>query len=92
MGGEEQNVKIMKINISEFEIPKSMFPIYTAVIGEVIMRGSIALTKVNDLEFEGYIETPMYGRGKYLIGRKLLKKINIVLLGREKKLCYLENV
>ena len=78
--------------LSELELPKELFPVYSTLIGKVIMRRSIALIKVYGLEFEGYIETPMYGGGKFLAGRKLLRKLDIALLGRKLKTCYLEEV
>ena len=73
--------------IHEIELPKSEFPIYETIIGEVIMRRSFALIKIFDMEFEGFIETPLYGGGKYLAGRKLLSRIRIAMLGPENKLC-----
>jgi len=78
--------------LAELELPRELFPVYTTLIGEVPMRRSIALIKVYGLEFEGYIETPIYGGGKYLIGRRLLRKINIALLGRKLKTCNLKEI
>lgn len=76
--------------IIEFEYPRSLFPIYNTLIGEVIMRRGIAIVKIFDIEFESIIETPLYGGGRYLAGRSLIKKLDIALLGRDQKLCNLQ--
>jgi len=75
--------------IHEIELPKSEFPIYKTIIGEISMRRSFILIKIFNLEFEGFIETPLYGGGKYLAGRKLLNMIRLAFLGPENKLCNL---
>ncbi len=80
----------MYFDIVEFEYPVNMFPIYRTLRGDIVMRRGVALIKIFDKEFEAYIETPLYGEGKLLIGRKLLKKLDIGLIGSKEEICLLE--
>ncbi len=80
----------MYFDIIEFEYPVNTFPVYRTLRGDIIMRRGIALIKVFDREFEAYIETPMYGEGKLLVGRKLLNKLDIGLLGSKREICLLK--
>ncbi|HIQ13747.1 MAG TPA: hypothetical protein EYH44_05150 [Thermoprotei archaeon] len=54
------------------------------------MRRGIAIVRIFGNEFEFFIETPLYGGGRYLAGRDLIKKLDIALLGRDQRLCNLE--
>lgn len=45
---------------------------------------------VRGVEMESFIETPLYGLGKLLLGRRVLSKLDVALLGKKAIACYLQ--
>jgi len=41
-------------------------------------------------EIEAYVETPMYGEGELLVGRRLMNKLDLGLLGSKSRICLLK--
>lgn len=73
------------------ELPAEFFTQYSTMAGPVILRKARATVEIGKLTLQAYIETPQHGPGRDLIGRRLLKSINIALLGKTEKCCLLQN-
>lgn len=70
------------------ELPRMLWRNYRTLTGTITMRIARAVIKFSDgKEFEAFVETPLYGRGKLLIGREILNKLTIVLDGGKKDTC-----
>ena len=72
------------------ELPKQNFGIYQTMVGPVVLRRSRVVVQLAKKEFESYIETPLYGVGKVLVGRRILSKMNLAMLGTNGRCCHLK--
>ncbi len=85
---------LLPSNIYEFfmigELPRSMWRTYRTLTGFITMRIARAIVEVNNVKIETFVETPLYGGEKTLIGRELLNKLTLVLDGLKKELCIVE--
>ncbi|MCS7145664.1 MAG: hypothetical protein RMJ28_06425 [Nitrososphaerota archaeon] len=54
------------------------------------MRRARVIVRLAGLEFESYIETPSYGVARQLLGRRILSKVNIALMGTSGVCCQLK--
>jgi clan AA aspartic protease len=69
------------------ELPRSEFGVYTTMVGPITLRRARVTLKMGKLEVESYIETPMHGGGKLLLGRRVLKLVDVALIGRKGLCC-----
>ena len=69
------------------ELPRRFWRTYRTLAGPLTMKIDKALIQVKDIKFETYVETPLIGNGKMLVGRELLNKIVIVLDNPRKETC-----
>ncbi len=76
--------------LSTAELPREEFGKYSTMAGLVILKRARVLIKIGDFSFETYIETPVFGRGKFLVGRKILKKLALALIGPKELCCRLK--
>mgnify|MGYP003885552701 CR=1 FL=1 len=76
--------------VSSLELPASEFNTYVTVSGPVRMKGCKVYFEICGLRFPGILETPLLGYSSILIGRRILNKVRIALLGPERKLCFLK--
>ncbi|MCF8884463.1 MAG: hypothetical protein L4877_01540 [Aigarchaeota archaeon] len=75
------------------ELPRILWKNYKTLTGMVTMRIARAIVKLsNGIEFETFVETPLFGTGKLLIGRELLNKLTIILDGNKENTCIAEEV
>ena len=72
------------------ELPPKYWRKYTTLMGELIMKVSRGYIVIGDIKMETTIESPLYGYGKFLIGRQILNKLIIVLDGLSKVSCLSE--
>ena len=45
---------------------------------------------VGGAEFEAYLESALYGGGKLLLGRSVLRRLEVALLGNKRSCCLIE--
>lgn len=70
------------------ELPRKYWRTYRSIVGPITMRVARALAKIEPgISVETYVETPLAGQGKLLIGRGLLNNLTIVLDGPIEQLC-----
>jgi hypothetical protein len=74
------------------ELPRTLWRSYRTLSGTVIMRASRAIVKIANMELETFVESPFLGEGKLLIGRELLNKLAIIIDGRRKETCLVEDI
>jgi len=69
------------------ELPRDLWRTYRTLAGTIIMRASRAVVEVANLRLETFVETPLYGEGKMLIGREVLNELTIIMDGKRKETC-----
>ncbi|GBC72170.1 hypothetical protein HRbin02_01967 [Candidatus Calditenuaceae archaeon HR02] len=51
------------------------------------MRTARAVIKIFNQEMEAFVETPLFGEGKLLLGREILNKLTIIIDGKRGETC-----
>lgn len=75
------------------ELPRILWKNYKTLTGRVVMRVARAIIKLSDsIELEAFVETPLFGTGKLLLGREILNKLTIILDGNKEKTCIAEEL
>jgi len=71
------------------ELPRSLWRSYSTIIGIIPMKTARAFVQIDELNtnFEVYVETPVYGVGRRLIGREVINRLILLLNGPEKRSC-----
>lgn len=69
------------------ELPRSLWRGYRTLSGTVVMRTARAVVKILDQELETFVEAPLFGEGKLLLGREILNEMTIVIDGKRKETC-----
>ncbi len=72
------------------ELPREQFGTYGTMAGPVVLRRSRVILLLGGKEFESYVETPLHGVGKLLLGRSVLSKLDLAFLGSAGRCCYLK--
>lgn len=72
------------------ELPRENFGIYQTMAGPVVLRRARVFIQFGEGEFESYVETPLYGVGKLLVGRRTISKVDLALLGTKSRCCHLK--
>ena len=72
------------------ELPREFFGAYSTMAGPVVLRRSREMIEVGGVEYETYLESPLYGGGKLLLGRSVLRRLEVALLGNKRSCCLIE--
>jgi clan AA aspartic protease len=75
-----------ELGLDLVEKPSVEFPVYRGLLGSVVMRSSYGKATIGGRDLPTEILTPLYGPGRNLIGRKLLREFT-TLLHREEMTC-----
>jgi predicted aspartyl protease len=76
--------------LSESELLSDYFLTYETILGPVQLRRSPIILEICGNRLSSFVETPVAGVGRRLIGRRILAELRIALLGPEVKTCLLE--
>ena len=71
------------------ELPREAWRTYRTLVGPVTMRVARGFAEIDGRMFETFIESPLAGKGKRLLGREFLNKLVIVLDGPKELCCTL---
>ncbi len=71
------------------ELPREQFGSYQTMAGPVVLRRSRITLRLAEREFESYLETPLYGPGRLLLGRLVLSRLDLALFGNSARCCRL---
>jgi predicted aspartyl protease len=77
-------------DLSELEVPASEFLTYSTVTGPVTLKRARVIALTLGKRFETFIECPLAGTTRFLLGRRILREFNVALLGLERRCCTLE--
>jgi len=69
------------------ELPRTLWRNYRTLTGATTMRIARAIIEIDDMKFECFVESPLFGKGKLLIGRELLNRLTIIMDGERKQSC-----
>ena len=69
------------------ELPRTLWRNYRTLTGAITMRMARGIIEIDDMRFECFVESPLFGKGKLLIGRELLNRLTIVMDGKRKQSC-----
>ncbi|MEM4030163.1 MAG: hypothetical protein QXO02_09720 [Thermofilaceae archaeon] len=72
------------------ELPREAWRMYRTLAGPLPVRTARAIAEVDSRQFEVFVETPVYGGGKRLLGREPLNRLTIVLDGHARTACTAE--
>ncbi|MGB9895631.1 MAG: hypothetical protein ACPLN2_07010 [Thermoproteota archaeon] len=83
---------LVKNDVYEFfevgELPRKYWRTYSSMAGLITMKVAKAIVWLGEeTKIETYVETPLIGVGRMLIGRELLNKAVIILDGPRKQAC-----
>jgi len=78
--------------LGTMELPREDFGIYSTMAGSVTLRRAEVKISVGDKELDTFIETPLHGTGRMLLGRRILSELDLALLGRNRMCCHLRSV
>lgn len=73
-----------KLALELSERPESQFPAYRTLSGTTLFRSSPGRASVAGRELAVEVITPVHGKGKNLIGRRVLREFTILLHATEK--------
>ena len=71
------------------ELPRSLWRTYRTLADTVTMRVARAVAEAAGRRFEVYVESPLYGGGKRLVGREVLNRLRLLLDGPSSRACIL---
>lgn len=69
------------------ELPRDAWRLYRTLAGPLPMRVARAFAELGGSRLEVFVETPLYGGGKRLVGRELLNSLVLVLDGPGRAAC-----
>jgi len=78
--------------LGTMELPREDFGTYSTMAGSVTLRRAEVKISVGDKELDTFIETPLFGTGRMLLGRRILSELDLALLGRKRMCCHLRPV
>jgi len=84
--------KDLYAELGTMELPREDFGVYSTMAGSVTLRRSEVKISVGDKELDTFIETPLHGTGRTLLGRRILSELDLALLGRKRMCCHLRPV
>jgi len=71
------------LNLEVCEMPESQFPIYRTLSGTTVFKSSSAQAVIAGRELAVEVITPLHGKGKNLLGRRVLQEFTTLLHRRE---------
>lgn len=71
------------------ELPREQFGVYRTMAGPVVLRRAKVYLRLRGRRVESYVETPVHGAGKLLVGRRVLQLLDLALLGIKNQCCQL---
>lgn len=77
--------------LGTMELPRVDFGVYSTLSGSITLRRAEVTLQVGNRELSTFIETPLHGTGKILLGRRVLSELNLALLGRTMMCCHLRS-
>jgi|YelNatPaOPRAMG01_1025707.scaffolds.fasta_scaffold33530_4 clan AA aspartic protease len=88
---------LVKNDVYEFfevgELPRKYWRTYSSMAGLITMKVAKAIVWLGEnIKIETYVETPLLGTGKMLVGRELLNKVVIILDGARKQACIADTI
>jgi len=72
------------------ELPRSLWRSYRTLTDTVTMRTARAVVEACGAKLEAYVESPLYGGGRRLVGRELLNRLRLLLDGPRGEACIVE--
>ena len=75
--------------LGTMELPREDFGLYSTMAGPITLRRAEVKLHIGEKELYTFIETPMHGSGKTLLGRRILRELDLALLGGKQKCCHL---
>ena len=69
------------------ELPRSLWRRYRTLTDTVTMRTARAVAVIGGTRLEVYVESPLYGGGKRLVGREGLNRLRLLLDGPAGETC-----
>jgi predicted aspartyl protease len=75
-----------ELGLELVEKPSNEFPIFKTLVGSIVFRSSSANAEVAGRGIDAEILTPLYGPGKNLVGRRVLREFS-TLVHREEMTC-----
>lgn len=69
------------------EIPRRYWRVYRSLSGLIPMRTAKSIVLLGDERIETYVESPLVGRGKMIVGREVLKSFRLLMNGPEQETC-----
>jgi clan AA aspartic protease len=75
--------------LGTMELPREDFGVYSTMTGPITLRRAEVKLHIGDKELYTFIETPMHWSGKTLLGRRILRELDLALLGGGQKCCHL---
>jgi hypothetical protein len=75
------------LEFSTAEAPREQFGTYTTMAGPVVMRKARVRIGVGETELESFIEIPVHGGGRLLLGRRILNQLDVALMGAQERAC-----
>jgi len=69
------------------ELPREAWRTYRTLVGPITMRVARGFVEINGEILETFVESPLAGRGKRLLGREFLNKLTVVLDGPDSLCC-----
>lgn len=76
--------------LSTAEVPREEFGLYSTMAGPVPVRRARVHVGIGGREVETFVESPLYGGGKLLVGRRVLSIIDVALMGPGARTCLVE--
>lgn len=78
--------------LATLERPREDFGVYVTLSGPIVLRRAEAVVSVCSKKFNTFIETPLHGIGKLLVGRRIISNLDLALLGSRETCCRLQSV
>jgi len=78
------------LRLEEMEVPDDMRPTYATLAGPLTMRSAPAMLEVKGKKLETDILTPLLGPSRMLLGFRMLRELNLALLG--KRTCFVSMI
>ncbi len=69
------------------EIPRKYWRIYRSLSGVIPMRTAKSIVLLGDERIETYVESPLMGKGKMIVGREVLRFLRLLMDGPERQTC-----
>ncbi len=69
------------------EIPRKYWRVYRSLSGLIPMRTAKSIVLLGDERIETYVESPLMGKGRMIVGREVLRFFRLLMNGPEQETC-----